>query len=78
MSLRENRARLAREVYPEKHASPDWHKDAETRYELEKLYAEWGLDVRWLRGERSHKVVPPAPSVPIRRRRSRAKSHRVR
>jgi hypothetical protein len=78
MPLRENqRSRMAREVYPEKqkHASPDRHEDNETRYELEKLYAEWGLDIRWLR-ERSHRAVTAAPTRS--RRKSRVKPRRVR
>jgi hypothetical protein len=66
MPLRINqRSRLAGVVYPEKHASPDWHEDAEIRHELEKLYAEWGLDIRRLRGERSHRIVTIDPSAPI-------------
>jgi hypothetical protein len=77
MPLRVNqRSRLVGEVYPERRACPDWPQDAAIRHELEKLYTEWGLDIRWLRGERPHRVViadPPSPS----KRRSRAKSHRV-
>jgi hypothetical protein len=72
------RSRLVREVYPEKYACPDWPQDAAIRNELEKLYAEWGLDIRWLRGERSRVRVNDAPAVPSRKkRRPRAKSHRV-
>jgi hypothetical protein len=76
MSLPENqRGRLARDIFPAKH-SPDWHQNDETRHELEKLYAEWGLDIRRLRGERPHTRVIAAPSVSLRKkRRSRAKSH---
>jgi hypothetical protein len=60
MSLLANRrARFAKDIFPAK-PSPDWHQNDETRHELEKLYAEWGLDIRWLRGERSH--VRAAPS----------------
>jgi hypothetical protein len=71
------RSRLVGEVYPAKHAPPDWPQDAAIRDRLEKLYTEWDLDVRWLRGERSHKVVI-APSVPLRKqRRSCVKSRQV-
>jgi hypothetical protein len=70
-----SRGRLARDIFPAKH-SPDWHQNDETRHELEKLYAEWGLDIRRLRGERPHTRVIAAPSVSLRKkRRSRAKSH---
>jgi hypothetical protein len=67
------RSRLVREVYPEYHASPDWPQDAAIRHELEELYSEWGLDIRWLRGERSHVRAVPFP----KKRRPRAKSRRV-
>jgi hypothetical protein len=67
------RSRLVREVYPEKHASPDWPQDAAIRHELEELYTEWGLDIGWLRGERSY--VRAVPSR--KKRRPRAKSRRV-
>jgi hypothetical protein len=73
MSLLANRrARLAKDIFPAKH-SPDWHQNDETRHELEKLYAEWGLDIRWLRGERSH--VRAVPSR--KKRRPRGKSRPV-
>ena len=70
--LANRRARLAKDIFPARH-SPDWHQNDETRHELEKLYADWGLDIRWLRGERSH--VRAAPSR--KERRPRAKSRRV-
>jgi hypothetical protein len=74
MSLRANqRSRLAGEVYPQKHARPDWPQDAAIRHALEELYTEWGLDIRWLRGERSH--VRAVPSR--KKRRQRAESRRV-
>jgi hypothetical protein len=79
MSLRANqRSRLVGDVYPEKQACPDWPQDAAIRDRLEKLYTEWGLDIRWLRGERSHTRVIAAPSVSLRKkRRSCVKSRRV-
>jgi hypothetical protein len=78
MSLPENqRGRLAKDIFPVNH-SPDWHQNDEIRHELEKLYTEWDLDVRWLRGERSHTRVKTAPSVSLHKKhRLRAKSHRV-
>jgi hypothetical protein len=73
MSLLANRrARLAKDIFPAKH-SPDWHQNDETRHELEKLYAEWGLDIQWLRGERSR--VRAVPSR--KKRRPRGESRRV-
>ena len=42
------RSRLAGGVYPGKHSYADCHEDTETRHELEKLYTERGLDIRWL------------------------------
>jgi hypothetical protein len=74
MSLRANQhSRLAGEVYPEKHTRPDWPQDVAIRHELEKLYTEWNLDIRWLRGERSHARVNPDPPVSLRKKRRSVK-----
>ena len=40
--------RRASEAYSRKLSSPGWQDDPALRGELEKIYAEWGLDTRWL------------------------------